>query len=156
MTKKNALIPAVLAGLALVVAAGPAVAQTSPSLRVSVWNTHIKPGDTYPFPNNPIGIWAPPERVSIQNVGTTPITFEGSEPITVSGPAAGMYYVLQEPKGTLAPGQFFRFNLQLVPTQVGLNEATVTIQTDDPVAPSFAFTVESVAGNHPGGGPFSP
>lgn len=148
MKRRCLLITAFISILTLGVAA-TTFAQADPAIHVSIWQTHLKPGDAYPFKNIPAGAYEDPESVKITNTGKAALTFTGMQPVTVSGPDASVFVVLDQPSGELAPGAHTYFNLRYIPRTSGINNATVTIATNDPATPSFTFRVQAFAwGRH--------
>ncbi len=75
----------------------------------------------------------------IRNQGTEDLTYS----ISVSGSSA--YSITESGPGTLGLGEGTSFTIEFNPLTVGTHTAEITINSNDPTAPSFTFEIESEA-----------
>jgi hypothetical protein len=136
-------ITLIAAGIIALAAAQLASAQATPSIRVTIWQARILPGETYPYPNTPVGEYRVPDTVVVRNTGTADLTFTGTTPVTVTSAPSGSFSVDLLPVGSIPPGQSASFIVRFSPTETGPNVATITIDTNDPATPTFTFHMKS-------------
>ncbi len=77
---------------------------------------------------------------TITNAGSSTLTLSGASPVSVVG--AGFVVLSQPTLTTLAPGASITFQIEFHPTSSGVDNATVTIASNDPLLPSFSFLVQ--------------
>lgn len=83
----------------------------------------------------------------IQKVGTGTLSMHPSQPITITGPQANSFSVINTPMGEITTATLtIRFN----PTNPGLHEAFVTIRSSDLVYPEFRFKIQGYAASAAG------
>jgi hypothetical protein len=98
--------------------------------------TGVAQGSTYTFPSTPAGT---PTSVlfTITNSGSVNLNL-GNPTTLVSG---GAFSEIYTPSTPVAPGGSTVFRVRLFSATAGTFSGTVSIASDDPVTPTFAFTV---------------
>ncbi len=112
---------------------------TGPVISVQQGSTQVAKGSTYVFPSStPIGI---PVSVlfTISNTGTAALNLSNATTL-VSGNAA--FSEIATPTTPVAAGGSTTFRVRLQGGSAGTFSGTVTISSDDPVNPTFSFTVQ--------------
>jgi hypothetical protein len=79
---------------------------------------------------------------TIVNSGSQPLALTA---VTLSGPNASQFSIVKQPKASLAAGESTTFEIAFTPSAVGAYSATVTIGSDDPVAPAYTFAIAGEA-----------
>jgi outer membrane biosynthesis protein TonB len=99
------------------------------------------PGGTLVFPSVPVGSVSN-APFQIRNTGDEPLTF-ASNP-TFSGPNASDFAELLVATVTIQPQQTFNMTpwIRCRPSAVGLRTATLTLTTNDPLAPTVSYPLE--------------
>jgi hypothetical protein len=99
------------------------------------------PGDTLVFPSVPVGSVSN-APFQIRNTGDAPLTI-APDP-TFSGPNASDFAELLVATVTIQPQQTFNMTpwIRCRPSAVGLRTATLTLTTNDPVAPTVSYPLE--------------
>jgi Protein of unknown function (DUF1573) len=108
----------------------------APAIGVLQGSTAVANGSTFTFPATPAG--------TAETVSFT-ITNTGSAPLNLSNPAALVsgtgFSQTQTPTTPVAAGGSTSFAVQLLANSGGSYTGTVTIASDDPLQPSYSFTV---------------
>ncbi len=85
------------------------------------------------------------DTFTIVNQGNAPLQLTSARLVAVSGPQAGDFQVTQQPAATIAAGGSTTFAVTFSPQAAGLRAATLTIGSNAPNAPSFAFAINGTA-----------
>jgi hypothetical protein len=84
------------------------------------------------FPATPVGDGSAPLPLQITNTGGTPLQLLSE---MIAGPAANDFAFFPTPPPTLAPGQTFVLQVEFDPILTGTRQATLIIQSNDPMLP---------------------
>jgi len=122
-----------------------------PSVDVPLTGKGIGPKATVtPSPivvgEQPFGQAQPPLTVTVSNTGGAQLHVSS---VTLTGPDAARFTMSGLPgfPTTLGPNASFAFTLTFTPTQAGQANATLTVNSDDPMNPTLATPVSGLAGN---------
>ncbi|HEY6323987.1 MAG TPA: choice-of-anchor D domain-containing protein [Thermoanaerobaculia bacterium] len=111
---------------------------TGPSISVQQGGTQIANGSTYTFPAaTPVGV-STSVLFTISNTGSAPLDL-GNAGTLVSG---GAFSEIATPATPVAAGGNAVFRVRLLSGTAGTFTGTVSIASDDPVNPTFTFTVK--------------
>lgn len=77
----------------------------------------------------------------IRNAGAGPLALTGPGPVTVAGPNAGDFTVIQQPIGSLAPGTAATLRVTFDPSAIGARAATVSIASGDADEDPYTFAI---------------
>ncbi len=69
---------------------------------------------------------------TLQNLGHATLTLASQNPLTFSGPDAGLFSVQQQPASSIAPNQSTTFVIRFLPTSTGNKAAVLQIWSNDP------------------------
>ncbi|HEY6321160.1 MAG TPA: choice-of-anchor D domain-containing protein, partial [Thermoanaerobaculia bacterium] len=111
---------------------------TGPSISVQQGGTQIGKGSAYTFPaSTPVGV-STSVLFTISNTGSAPLNI-GNASTLVSG---GAFSEIATPATPVAAGGNTTFRVRLLSNTAGTFTGTVSIASDDPVNPTFTFTVQ--------------
>ena len=90
----------------------------------------------------------PPRRLSLRNAGTEPLVMQ-PEGITITGPDAEMFKILNVPKSTVSVGQHRPYDLMVAfdvgrDTPEGVKSATLKIESNDPTTPVLSVELHGL------------
>ena len=85
------------------------------------------------------------DTFTIVNQGNAPLRLTSARLVAVSGPQPGDFQVTQQPAATIAAGGSTTFAVTFSPQAAGLRQVTLTIGSNAPNAPSFAFAINGTA-----------
>jgi hypothetical protein len=87
-----------------------------------------------------VGETSDPTTFTISNSGNTALTFSGDPVVSITGDT-GDFSVVTQPPSSVNPTGSAIFQIVFTPTQTGTRNATVTLASNDPLAPSFTFAI---------------
>jgi uncharacterized protein YkwD len=121
----------------------------APDLQVWANNRYIFPGDTTPsaldftdFGNANVTQQSNVRDFQVRNGGTLALNLSGVSRVRITGANASDFTVEVLPTATIAPGGNQPLRIRFDPSAYGLRTATVTIVSDDPDTPSYAFSIQ--------------
>jgi hypothetical protein len=79
------------------------------------------------------------------NASGSVLNLTGSPSVQVSGPGAGRFLVHALPGTSIAGGSSTNFEIRYAPNAVGTHKATLTIASNDPSVPAYAFDIQGSA-----------
>ncbi|MCC5945458.1 MAG: choice-of-anchor D domain-containing protein, partial [Bernardetiaceae bacterium] len=79
---------------------------------------------------------------TITNIGSGDLSLTGTPLIDITGIGAAMFSLTTPPANTVLPGENTTFVITYEPTMVGLHEAVVTIDSNDPNVSNFTFAIQ--------------
>ena len=125
---------------------------TPPEISVEGYGTEIQNGDTTPstaddtdFGSTRIGDDAIQKPFTIKNTGETTLLLTGTNPVEITGDAAGDFSVISQPSASISGGQSSTFTIAFTPSVSGLREATVEIANNDSDEGTYTFAIQGYA-----------
>lgn len=109
-----------------------------PQINVRASTLEIPSSGTYDF-----------GQIEVSQTKTTVITIENFgqkylelSPITISGPDAALFSIVNHPNTTVPPFTYTTFTVSFTPDSQGIKTATITIPNNDPQKSTFTFTLQ--------------
>lgn len=78
---------------------------------------------------------------TITNSGVGELVFLSTPFVTISGPDASDFEIIQGPSRTVSPGASTTFTVRFNPSAIGARSATISIASNDRLTPLFTFAV---------------
>lgn len=78
---------------------------------------------------------------AIRNVGVSALVLSGTPRVVITGPNAEAFSVTVLPATTIAAGTRSTFRVRFDPAALGVNSATVSVVSNDPLVPSYSFVI---------------
>jgi uncharacterized delta-60 repeat protein len=123
-------------------------AEPAPALRVAgptqdVFNAPglSAAGDDTDFGRVVIASGTATRSFTLTNTGGAPLTFTGTPRAVIGGTHASEFTVAAQPASPVAPSGTTTLVVTFAPSAVGARVATLTLTTDDPAQPTFAFSL---------------
>lgn len=123
---------------------GPDIAVRGNSVEISTGDATPSVADFTDFGPLQVGDLAGVSRVfTLINNGssTLDLSLTGNSPVSVSGPGAAQFTVIDQPQTSLIAGSSSTFEIRFVPSAAGNQQATVSIVSNDPDENPFTFTI---------------
>ncbi|WP_044237447.1 choice-of-anchor D domain-containing protein, partial [Flexithrix dorotheae] len=79
---------------------------------------------------------------SIENIGNSSLTLNGTPLVSISGAGSGDFTVITSPGTPLASGEITTFQISFNPSVPGLRSATVSIDNDDDDEDPYTFAIQ--------------
>ncbi|MGB4269117.1 MAG: choice-of-anchor D domain-containing protein [Spirochaetota bacterium] len=109
-----------------------------PQINVRASTLEIPSSGTYDF-----------GQIEVDQTKTAVITIENFgqkylelSPITISGPDAALFSIVNQPNTTVPPFTYTTFTVSFTPDSQGIKTATITIPNNDPQKTTFTFTLQ--------------
>lgn len=125
---------------------------TPPEISVQGYGQDILNGDTTPstaddtdFGSTQVGGGPLEKPFTIRNTGETTLLLTGTNPVEITGDAAGDFTVTTQPSASISGGQSSTFFIEFAPSASGLREATVEIANNDSDEGNFTFAIQGYA-----------
>lgn len=118
-----------------------------PNLEVRINNVIQTPNQVYTFPSTDVGA-STPVIVVMRNIGSEPLFFPSSSPISITGGYESQFSIVQPPlesNNQLSPNGSTAFRIDFMPTiPKAVMSAVVNIPTNDPDTPIFNLRIDGV------------
>ena len=102
---------------------------TLPEINIKVGGSNIVSGGYVEFRVAP-GSYID-KTFTIENLGDAILNLSGSPIITITGPDAGQFSVIQQPSASIAPGSTTNFIIRFSPSSSGTKNASISIGNND-------------------------
>lgn len=130
-----------LAAVIFVGAAVAVAAREAPRVQISVGATDVNPGDVLTLPDTAVADTSEPLVLTIANEGDAALELPADDPPELSGDGEFMFFLdTSETAEVVQPGESTTLEVVFFPSAAGKQEATLTINTNDPSVPVFAVT----------------
>jgi hypothetical protein len=101
-----------------------------PEIRVTMDDDPVPDGEGVDFGSHMIGTTTDRTFV-VANTGSANLTLSGSPYVSITGPDAGQYSVVQQPTSPIAPGNNTTFVIRFSPTTQGGKTASISLANND-------------------------
>jgi len=119
----------------------PMKALADPLMQVTINETAVTSGDEAALAPTAVDDFSI-ATVAIQNAGEGPLKFAGSPIVSITGPDASRFVVVQTPSSPVLPGASTDFAISYRPNTAGPHEATLTLGSNNPGDGPFTLTLK--------------
>ncbi len=120
---------------------GPEITLLGNGLPINNNDDTPDPADHTEFGNADVQLDVVTRTFTIMNDGSDPLTLNGAERVAISGAHVADFAVTDLPDAVIAAGGSTTFDIEFDPSDQGLRQATLTIESDDFDEPTFVFDI---------------
>ena len=114
----------------------------APEINAKQGATNIIDGTgTYAYGNVPVGVASGPVTFTVENLGTSDLTLDGTPKVAISGVDAAMFVVNTQPTSPITPAGSSTFTITFTPSTPGAKSAAVSIDNNDANEDPYNFTL---------------